>query len=120
MSPRLRASRDRKDLALDFSIGRIPRSTVRVFVESRELLSANELFYLILQIEARHGGMPTRVVVQAVIVFVPYWYFPPSSLRGSKVNFGPRVDKYFLYRDSELVVRPVARFTSSGRLDPRC
>ena len=75
--PRIRASRDRMDFALDLSIGLGPCSTVRIFAVSRELSSADEIFYLILQIEARRGGMPTRVVVQAILVVVPFQDFSP-------------------------------------------
>ena len=64
--PRIRASRVRMDLLM----GRVSCSTVHVFTESRKLPVADEIFYLILQIEARCGSVPTRVVVQAVLVLV--------------------------------------------------
>ena len=74
------------DLDFDLSMGRVLRSTVRVFAESRRLSSADEIFYLIHQIEARRDNMPTRVVVQAVLVLVLVWDFPLQQLRGSEVN----------------------------------
>ena len=50
------------DLALDFSVGQVPCSTVHVFAVPRELLSANEIFYLILQVEAGRGVVAGSVV----------------------------------------------------------
>ena len=65
LPPRIKASLDRTDLTLDSSAGQIPCSAVLVFAVPRELSSANEILYLILQVEAGRGGVSGSVVEQA-------------------------------------------------------
>ena len=84
------------DFILDLSIGRVPCFTVRIFAPFHELSSADEIFHLILQVEARRGGVIDRVVVQAEFVLVLFQHLPLQRRRGSKVNLAPRVDKNLL------------------------
>ena len=58
------ASHDHMDLVLDLSDGRVPCSAVCILAVSRELSSADEKLYLILQIEARYGHVTVSVVKQ--------------------------------------------------------
>ena len=89
MPPRIWASYDRVDLALDLSVRRVPRSMVCVFAVSSELPSADEIFYLILQVEAHCSRVTVRVVEQAELVLVLLWDLLLYRYRGSKIYLTP-------------------------------
>ena len=69
-APRIWASSDRVDLALDLSVVRVPCSVVHIFAVTRELTMADEIFYLILQGEACRGRVTVSVVEQAKLVLM--------------------------------------------------
>ena len=93
--PRIRASRDRSDFTVDLPVVLVSVIGIRLFAISLKFSSADEIFYLILQVEAGRGRMPGRVVEQAELVLVLLWHLPLQRCRGSKVNLAPRVDKNF-------------------------
>ena len=111
--PRIRPSCDHTNFAFDFSIGRIPRATVRILAVPRELPLANEIFYLIHEVETGRGRMPSRVVVQAELVLVLFRCLPLQRRRWSKINLAPRLDKNLLDRGSELLV-PIVPWSASS------
>ena len=70
MPPKIWAFRDRVDLVLDLSVGRVPYFTVRIVVVASELTTADETFYLIPQVKARRGRVTVNIVEQAKFVLV--------------------------------------------------
>ena len=74
------------DLALDLSVGRDPCSVVRILMVTRDLSSAYEILYLILQIEACRGCVTGRIMEQAEFVIVLPWDLSFHWQGGSEVN----------------------------------
>ena len=87
--PRIRTSRDRPDFTVDLPILLVSIVGIRLFAISLKFPSADEILYLILQVEAGRGRMPGRIVEQAELVLVLLWHLPPQRCRGAKVNLAP-------------------------------
>ena len=93
--PRIRASRDRSDFTLDLPVIRISVLGIRFLAIPLEFPSADEIFYVILQVKASCGRMPGRIMEQAELVHVFLRHLPFQRCGALKVNLAPRVDENF-------------------------
>ena len=102
--PGIRSSCDRSDFTLYLPVVLVSVFGILLFAISLEFPSADEIFYLILQVKLGRGRMPGRIVEQAELVLVLLWYLPFQRCRGSKVNFAPRADENLFDGGSQLMV----------------
>ena len=116
--PGIRSSRDRLDFTIYLLVVLVSVLGIRLFAISLEFPSADEIFYLILQVKLGRGRMPGRIVEQAELVLVLLWYLPPQRCRGSKVNLAPRVDENFIDGGSQLLVFIIPRPTRASCAGP--
>ena len=70
LPPRIWASRDHMDLAHDLSVGRVHCFAVHIFAVTRELSSADEILYHMLQIKAHRIRVTGSVMEQAKLVLM--------------------------------------------------
>ena len=119
MPPRIRTSHDRSDFPLYLLVMWIPVPRICLLAVPFEFPSADEIFYLILQVKASHGRMPGRIMEQAELVLVLLWHLAFQRCRGSKVNFAPRVDENLIDGGSKLLVFVVPRSARANCTGPR-